>query len=53
LLFYFNRITPSSILFNGIGLLAAIIGHVIIVVYALRRRSKLETGSLRGAEATP
>ena len=53
LLFYFNRITLSSILFNGIGLLAAVIGHVIIAVYALRRRSKLETGSLRGAEANP
>jgi hypothetical protein len=53
LLFYFSRITPSSLLFNGIGLLAAIIGHVIIVVYVLRRRSKLESGSLRGAEANP
>jgi hypothetical protein len=53
LLVYFIRITPSSLLFNGIGLLVAIIGHAIIVVYALRRRSKLEAGSLQGAEANP
>ena len=42
LLVYFSRITPSKLLFNGVGLLAAVIGHAIIVVYALRRRSKLE-----------
>ena len=53
LLVYFIRITPSSLLFNAIGLLAAIIGHAIIVVYALRRRGRLETGDLRGARANP
>ena len=51
LLVYFSRITPSNLLFNGIGLLAAIIGHAIIVVYALRRRSKLETSASRAARA--
>lgn len=51
LLIYFSRVTPSNLLFNGIGLLAAVLGHAIIVVYAIRRRNKLEAGSLRGAEA--
>jgi hypothetical protein len=36
-----------------IGLLAAIIGHAIIVVYALRRRGRLEATDLRGAGANP
>ncbi len=53
LLVYFIRISPSSLLFNPIGLLAAIIGHAIIVVYALRRRGRLEAGDLRGAGANP
>ena len=51
LLVYFIRLAPSSLLFNAIGLLAAIIGHAIIVVYALRRRGRLEAGDLRGAGA--
>lgn len=51
LLVYFNRIAPSAFLFNLLGLLAAVIGHALIVVYALRRRKRLEAGSLRGAEA--
>jgi hypothetical protein len=42
LLVYFSRITPSNLVFNWVGLVAAVIGHAIIVVYALRRRSKLE-----------
>lgn len=45
LLVYFGRITPSDLLFNGIGLLGAIIGHAIIVIYAVRRRNRLEAGS--------
>lgn len=45
LLIYFNGITQSGLLFNGIGLLAAIIGHAIIVIYAVRRRNTLESGS--------
>ena len=53
LLIYFDRISPSSLLFNVVGLLAAMIGHAIIVVYAVRRRNKLEAGSLRGAEVNP
>jgi hypothetical protein len=53
LLVYFNHATPSSLLFNGLGLLAAIIGHAIIVVYALRRRSKLETSASRAGTANP
>jgi hypothetical protein len=51
LLIYFSRITPSSLLFDMLGLLSAILGHAIIVVYAIRRRNKLQAGSLRGAEA--
>ena len=44
LLIYFGGITGFNLLFNGIGLLAAVIGHAIIVVYALERRRKLEPG---------
>ena len=44
LLVYFGGITRFSLFFNGIGLLAAVIGHAIIVVYALKRRRKLEPG---------
>jgi hypothetical protein len=53
LLIYFNAITRLSLLFNGIGLLTGVIGHVVIVVYALRRRGKLESGTRQGAEANP
>jgi len=53
LLIYFGGVTPYNLLFNVVGLLVAIIGHAIIVVYALRRRNKLEAGSLRGAEVNP
>ncbi len=48
LLIYFNAITRSSLVFNGVGLL---VGNAIIVVYALRRRSKLESNFRGGAEA--
>jgi hypothetical protein len=51
LLVYFNAITQSSLVFNGVGLLVSILLHAIIVGYALRRRSKLETRSQRGSEA--
>jgi hypothetical protein len=51
LLVYFNAATGYNLLFNVIGLLVGIIGHAIIVVYALRRRSRLESGPQRGAEA--
>ncbi len=44
LLIYFGGITGFNLLFNGIGLLAAVIGHAIIVVYALKRRRKLQPG---------
>jgi hypothetical protein len=53
LLIYFNAITLFSLFFNGIGLLTSVIGHVVIVVYALRRRGKLESGTRQGAEANP
>jgi Protein of unknown function with HXXEE motif len=53
LLVYFNADTGASLLFNVIGILVGLIGHAIIVVYALRRRSRLESGSRRGAEANP
>jgi hypothetical protein len=45
LLVYFGRIIQSDLLFNGIGLLVAIIGHAIIVIYAVRRRNRLEARS--------
>lgn len=52
LIAYFGSITPSNLLFNGPGLLVALIGHAIIVVYAVKRRNKLEAAdALRGAEA--
>jgi hypothetical protein len=44
LLIYCNGIVGARSLFNGIGLLAAVIAHAIIVVYALRRRGKLVSG---------
>ncbi len=44
LLVYFSGIIRFSLLFNGIGLLAAVIGHAIIIVHALKRRRKLEPG---------
>jgi hypothetical protein len=53
LLIYFNTITRFSLFFNGIGLLTGVIGHVVIVVYTLRRRGKLESGTRQGAEANP
>jgi hypothetical protein len=53
LLIYFNAITRSSLLFNGVGLLVGILLHAIIVVYALRRRSKLESRFRGEAEASP
>ncbi len=53
LLIYFNTITRFRLFFNGIGLLTGVIGHVVIVVYALRRRGKLESGARREAEANP
>jgi hypothetical protein len=53
LLIYFNTITRFSLFFNGIGLLTGVIGHVVIVVYALRRRGKLESGTRQGTEANP
>jgi hypothetical protein len=53
LLVYFNAATGSNLVFNVIGVLVGIVGHAIIVVYALRRRSNLESGSRRGAEANP
>lgn len=53
LLVYFGGLTPSNLLFNALGLLVAIVGHAIIVVYAIRRRNRLEAGSLGGAEVNP
>jgi hypothetical protein len=52
LLAYFNGITRYSLLYNAVGLLAGLAVHAFIVVYALRRRSRLESGSQRAAEAT-
>lgn len=45
LLIYLNGITRFSLFFNGIGLLTSVLGHIVIVVYALRRRGKLESGT--------
>jgi hypothetical protein len=41
LLFYFAGAVASDLLFNAIGVLAAVVGHAVIVVYALRRRARL------------
>ena len=41
LLVYFAGVVASDVLFNAIGVLAAIVGHAAIVVYALRRRARL------------
>lgn len=41
LLVYFAEVVASDVLFNAIGILAAIVGHAVIVVYALRRRARL------------
>ena len=53
LLVYFNAATETSLVFNVICVLVGIVGHAIIVVYALRRRSRLKSGSHRGAAASP
>lgn len=47
LLVYFSGVVASDLLFNVVGLLVAVVGHALIVVYALRRRSKLEASSAR------
>ena len=41
LLVYFAGVVASDVIFNAIGILAAIVGHAVIVVYALRRRARL------------
>jgi hypothetical protein len=41
LLVYFAGVVASDVLFNAIGVLAAIVGHAVIVVYALGRRARL------------
>ena len=53
MLIYFNAIPQSRLLFNAIGLLVGILLHAIILVYALRRRSKLESHYRGGVEANP
>lgn len=51
LLVYFNRMISHDLLFNAVGLLTAIAGHALIVVYALRRRGELEADSPPGVRA--
>ena len=46
LLVYFSRIVASDLLFNAVGFLTAVVGHALIVVYALRRRRELEARSV-------
>ena len=48
LLVYFNGIIQAKPLFNGIGILAGIAGHAVIVIPVLRRRNKLEASARRG-----
>lgn len=45
LLVYFSGTTQAPVLFNVVGLLAGVAGHAAIVVYAVRRRARLESGS--------
>lgn len=40
---YFGYTVQSSLLFGVVGLLVAIIEHVVIVVYATARRNALES----------
>jgi hypothetical protein len=47
LLIYFWGIVAYDLLFNAVGLLTAVVGHALIVVYALRRRSKPGASSAR------
>jgi Protein of unknown function with HXXEE motif len=47
LLIYFSGVVASDLLFNVVGVVTAVIGHALIVVYALRRRGKLEGRSVR------
>jgi hypothetical protein len=53
LLIHFSGITRASLAWNGIGLLAGIVLHAVIVVYAFRRRGKSESDSRGGAESNP
>jgi hypothetical protein len=53
LLVYFNGIIQAKLLFNGIGILAGIAGHAVIVIPVLRRRNKLEASARRGFPSNP
>jgi hypothetical protein len=53
LLVYFNGIIQAKLLFNGIGILAGIAGHAVIVIPVLRRRKKLEASARRGFPSNP
>lgn len=41
---YFTGEIQAPVLFNVVGLLSGIVGHAAIVAYAIRRRSRLESG---------
>jgi hypothetical protein len=53
LLIHFSGITRARLAWSGVGLLAGIVLHAVIVVYAFRRGSRLESGSQGGAESNP
>ena len=42
---YFSGSVRASLLFNGIGLLLAVVEHAAIALYAISRRRKLGVGS--------
>lgn len=53
LLAFFNSILGFGLLFNVVGLLVAVALHATIVVYALRRRGRLEPTPQTGPRASP
>ena len=53
LLAYFNGIIRANLLFNGIGILAGIAGHAVIVIPVLRKRNRLEPSTRRGFPSNP
>jgi hypothetical protein len=53
LLVYFNGIIQADVLFNGIGVLAGIAGHAVIVIPVLRRRNRLEASTRGGFPSNP
>lgn len=52
LLVYFNGVTRSDLVFNGVGLLVGVLLHAIIIGYLLRRRGRLVSSPQGGPEVS-